>query len=108
MDRGVWAEAVGSGPVTARLCHWLQESYQRLSLEYSVFLVILPRGHGSADELCCPQILMSSEGVLWQRPEGSEELQPGVFSPLHTPLTLAWPAGDPSGQLGEGGLAGPV
>lgn len=55
VDRGVRAEAVGSGPVTAGLCHWLQESYQCLSLEYSVFLVILPRGHGSADKLCCPQ-----------------------------------------------------
>lgn len=35
-----------------------------------MFLVHLPRGHGSADEL---MILMSSEGVLWQKPEVSEE-----------------------------------
>lgn len=54
-DTGVQAEAVGSGPVAARLCYWLNEPYQCLSLEYSVFLVLLPGGHGSADELRCPQ-----------------------------------------------------
>ena len=46
-----------------------------------------------------------SEGVLWQKPEGSEEQGPGLFSPSHPLLALAWPRGGPSGQLGEGGLA---
>lgn len=50
-----------------------------------MFLVHLPRGHGSADEL---MILMSSEGVLWQKPEVSEERGPDL-SP-HCSLHWLW------------------
>lgn len=33
------------------------------------------------------------KGVLWQKPEGSGELGPGLFSPTHPLLGLACPRG---------------